>query len=107
MGTRGTPAIDTLRAAGAWFTEHVHRHVAAGSTRGRRPGYREEATGYVAGGISPLVQRRKLPAVIDESAMGWSTVLASGGRRGLDVELEPTDLVALSGARIASIARLR
>jgi len=82
MGSRGTPALDALRAAGVWFTEHEYRHVAAGSTRGRRPGYGEDAAGYVAGGISPLVQRRMLPAVIDESAMGWPTVLASGSVAG-------------------------
>jgi Cys-tRNA(Pro)/Cys-tRNA(Cys) deacylase len=63
----------------------------------------ERATGYVAGGISPLGQKRRLPTVIDESALGFDTVFCSGGRRGLQVELRPTDLVSLTGARIAAI----
>lgn len=65
----------------------------------------ERATGYVAGGISPLGQRSRLPIVLDESALAHETVLVSGGRRGLDVELGPRDLVELSGARVARIAR--
>jgi Cys-tRNA(Pro)/Cys-tRNA(Cys) deacylase len=65
----------------------------------------ERATGYVAGGISPLGQRAAHPTVLDESALGQATILVSGGRRGLDVELEPGDLMALTGARVAPIAR--
>jgi Cys-tRNA(Pro)/Cys-tRNA(Cys) deacylase len=65
----------------------------------------ERATGYVAGGISPLGQRQAHPTVLDESARDHATVLVSGGRRGLDVELEPQDLVTLTRARLAPIAR--
>lgn len=65
----------------------------------------ERATGYVAGGISPLGQRHAHPTVIDESAELFETVLVSGGRRGLDVELAPADLVRLTAATVADIAR--
>jgi Cys-tRNA(Pro)/Cys-tRNA(Cys) deacylase len=65
----------------------------------------ERATGYVAGGISPLGQRSTHPTVLDESALAHQTVLVSGGRRGLDVELEPNDLITLTHARVAPIAR--
>jgi Cys-tRNA(Pro)/Cys-tRNA(Cys) deacylase len=65
----------------------------------------ERATGYVAGGISPIGQRRAHPTVLDTSAREHGTVLVSGGRRGLDVELAPDDLVALTQARLAPIAR--
>jgi Cys-tRNA(Pro)/Cys-tRNA(Cys) deacylase len=65
----------------------------------------ERATGYVAGGISPVGQRRAHPTVVDESALAWPTVFVSGGRRGLDVELSPADLVAVTGATTAPIGR--
>ena len=65
----------------------------------------ERATGYVAGGISPLGQRRPLPTVVDASALGHDTIHVSAGRRGLELELAPADLVELTGARVAPIAR--
>ncbi len=65
----------------------------------------ERATGYVTGGISPLGQRRTLPTVVDSSLVAFETVFVSAGRRGLEVELSPTDLVALTDARVAPIAR--
>ena len=55
----------------------------------------ERATGYVAGGISPLGQRRRLPTVVDDSALEWETILVSAGRRGLQLELRPQDLIVL------------
>ncbi|HVX42639.1 MAG TPA: Cys-tRNA(Pro) deacylase [Mycobacteriales bacterium] len=68
------------------------------------PADAERATGYVRGGISPLGGRKRLPTVIDESATGFPTVFVSAGRRGLQVEVTPADLVALAGARVAPIA---
>lgn len=65
----------------------------------------ERLTGYVVGGISPLGQRRPLPTVVDASALDHPTMLVSGGRRGLDVELAPADLIQLTTARTAPIAR--
>ncbi len=65
----------------------------------------ERATGYVAGGISPLGQRRTLPTVVDASALDHEAIHVSAGRRGLELELAPTDLVELTGARVAPIAR--
>lgn len=69
------------------------------------PADAERASGYVVGGISPLGQKRPHPTVVDESALGWDTVYVSGGRRGLDLGLAPADLVRLTDARTAAIAR--
>ena len=64
----------------------------------------QRATGYIAGGISPLGQKKRLAVVLDASALDHETVYCSAGRRGLEVELTPADLADLTGARIAAIA---
>lgn len=69
------------------------------------PADAERATGYVVGGISPLGQRKALPTVVDDSALGFATVMVSAGRRGLQVELPPADLVRVTRARTAPIGR--
>ncbi|GAB3165453.1 Cys-tRNA(Pro) deacylase [Myceligenerans halotolerans] len=65
----------------------------------------ERATGYVAGGISPLGQKQRHATVLDESAEAFDVVYVSGGRRGLDVGLSPKDLLALTNGTPAPIAR--
>ena len=70
-----------------------------------RPADAERATGYVVGGISPLGQKTAHPTVVDETVELYDTVYVSGGRRGLDVGLAPADLIALTRAVVADIAR--
>ncbi|MCM6775701.1 Cys-tRNA(Pro) deacylase [Nocardia sp. CDC159] len=65
----------------------------------------ERSTGYVLGGISPLGQKRPLPTVIDDSALHWDRMLCSAGRRGLEIELAPADLIRLTKAVTAPIAQ--
>lgn len=67
------------------------------------PADAERATGYVVGGISPLGQRRALPTFVDSSALGHETIFVSAGRRGLDIELAPGDLLGLTGGRAATL----
>jgi Cys-tRNA(Pro)/Cys-tRNA(Cys) deacylase len=68
------------------------------------PAAASRATGYVVGGISPLGQRSRLRVVIDSSATAFETVYVSAGRRGLQVELAPRDLVSLASAVLLPIA---
>jgi Cys-tRNA(Pro)/Cys-tRNA(Cys) deacylase len=65
----------------------------------------ERRTGYIVGGISPIGQKTRHQTVLDETAELWDTVFVSGGRRGLDLELAPADLIRATGATVADIAR--
>ena len=60
---------------------------------------------YVAGGISPFGQKRPHQTVVDETVELWDTVYVSGGRRGLDVEIAPADLIEVTGAIVADVSR--
>jgi Cys-tRNA(Pro)/Cys-tRNA(Cys) deacylase len=69
------------------------------------PAVAERATGYVVGGISPFGQKTRHVTVVDASALGFETVYVSAGRRGLQVEVPPGELVRLTGAVTAAIGR--
>ena len=64
----------------------------------------ERLTGYVVGGISPFGQTRRLATFIDEGILGHPTIFVSGGRRGLQLELTPDDLIRVTGAEVDSVA---
>ena len=106
-------AVDGTLVAGVVPVEgQLHLKALAAAVGGKRAAMAEvaaaeRATGYVAGGISPVGQRKQLPVVLDASAMTFSTVFCSGGRRGLEIELAPADLVRAANATVASIGVVR
>jgi Cys-tRNA(Pro)/Cys-tRNA(Cys) deacylase len=82
----------------------------AAAVQGKRavmadPTIAERKTGYIVGGISPIGQKTMLATVLDETAELFDTVFVSGGRRGFDIELAPSDLIAITAATVAAIAR--
>ncbi len=89
-------SLDLKRAAAALGGKRAQMADAAAAQR---------ATGYVLGGISPFGQKRAHPTVVDRSALEHPTVFVSGGRRGMDLEVSPADLVAATAAVTATIAR--
>jgi Cys-tRNA(Pro)/Cys-tRNA(Cys) deacylase len=69
------------------------------------PAVAERSTGYVVGGISPFGQKRRLPTVLDTSALALQKIYVSGGRRGIDLGVDPNDVVRLLDAAVTPIAR--
>ncbi len=69
------------------------------------PGQAQKSTGYVVGGISPIGQRQLLPTLIDSSARSFDTLFISGGKRGVQLEINPNDLIALIAGRFADISK--
>jgi Cys-tRNA(Pro)/Cys-tRNA(Cys) deacylase len=67
------------------------------------PAEAERMTGYRVGGISPFGQKKRVRVLADRSALGHATVLVNGGRRGLQIEMTPTDLVRLLDAGVADL----
>ena len=101
----GALAVALVPVAGRLDLKALARALGAKAAAMADAAEAERATGYVVGGISPIGQRRAHPTVVDASALVHPTVLVSGGRRGLDVELAPADLVRVTGAVTAPIAR--
>jgi Cys-tRNA(Pro)/Cys-tRNA(Cys) deacylase len=101
----GRLAVGIVPVAGQLDLKAVASSLGGKKATMADPADAERATGYVRGGISPVGQRRSYATVLDESATDFATVFVSGGRRGLDLELTPADLVRVTGATVAAIAR--
>lgn len=111
MGKTLIVSVDgTLVAAVVPVDRTLDLKALATTVGGRRaelahPAAAERATGFVVGGISPIGLRRRLPVVIDATLMGYDTILVSAGRRGLQLELAPADLVTVTDAVVGTIGR--
>lgn len=101
----GTLTVAVVPVAGRLDLKALATAVGAKRADLADPAAAERATGYVVGGVSPLGQRSRLRTVVDASALEHETVLVSAGRRGLDVELSPADLVTLTDAVVAPVGR--
>lgn len=99
----GEPAVAVVPVSGHLSMKALARARGAKRAEMAAPADAERLTGYVVGGISPFGQKRRLPVVADESLLGHPTVYVSGGRRGLQVEIAPDDLLALLGAATADL----
>ena len=103
-GTAAELVVAVVPVAG-----HLDLKALAAAVGGKKatmadPAAAERSTGYVRGGISPLGQKARLRSVVDASAQRYPTVLVSAGKRGLQVELAPEDLVTVTSSVVAQIA---
>lgn len=99
----GEPVVAIVPASTRLSVKSLARAAGAKKAAMMAPSDAERLTGYVTGGISPFGQRRDLVTYVDETIELFDTVLVSAGRRGLQVEVAPSDLVALLGARVSDL----
>jgi Cys-tRNA(Pro)/Cys-tRNA(Cys) deacylase len=101
----GALVVGIVPVAGQLDLKALARALGGSKATMAEVGAAERATGYVAGGISPVGQKKRHRTVLDESAGEQETIFVSGGRRGLDLEISPADLVAITEAITAQIGR--
>jgi Cys-tRNA(Pro)/Cys-tRNA(Cys) deacylase len=101
----GTLTVAVVPVAGSLDLKALATALGGKKAAMAEPVQAERATGYVTGGITSLGLRKRLPVVVDASALEHETVFCSAGQRGLEIELAPSDLVATAGAQVAPIAR--
>ncbi|AWB66197.1 Cys-tRNA(Pro) deacylase [Saccharobesus litoralis] len=96
-------AVGVIPVACKLSMKQIAKSASAKKAKMAEPAEVERSTGYILGGVSPLGQKKRLKTFIDISAQQYETVFVSAGRRGLEIELSPNDLVKLTNAKFAEI----
>lgn len=99
----GKPVCAVLASDKEVAMKRLAAAVGGKSAQMMKPSDAERVTGYKVGGVSPFGQKKRAPTVVDRAALAHAKVFVNGGQRGLQVELDPTDLVAALGATVADI----
>ncbi len=103
-GAATSRAVGVVPVSGQLSLKGIAQALGAKRAEMLDPKQAERLTGYVVGGISPFGQRRPLPTVVDETCANHATIYVSGGRRGVDIEIAPSDLITVLNATVATIA---
>ncbi len=99
----GKPVCAVLASDQEVAMKKLAAAVGGKSAQMMKPADAERLTGYRVGGVSPFGQKRQVPTVVDEAALGHERVFVNGGQRGLQVRLAPADLIAALPAKVAPL----
>ena len=99
------PVVAVIPVARQLDLKKVASHFNGRKAKMANPVVAERASGYIVGGISPIGQKQALKVCLDSTANEFSTIFVSGGKRGLQLELTPADLIRVVDAKVAVISK--